>query len=79
MTLEQRMDFHRALAHVSENKDLADHDRSLLRELKKAIYDRCRCWPCSLHETLPAVYLECEFCHVCAQHSASTDVFAGKR
>ena len=79
MTLDQRIDFHRALAHVSENKDLADHDRSLLRELRQAIYDMCRCWPCSTHESYPAVYLDCEFCKVCAQHAHSLYVFAGKR
>ena len=78
MTLEQRVDFHKSLDHMLK-AELTGEQYALLGELKQAIYDMCRCWPCSLHETLPAVYLGCEFCHVCALHSHSTDVFAGKR
>jgi hypothetical protein len=79
MTLEQRFEFHTSLRGVMENKDLSDHDRSILSALSSAIYDMCRCWPCTTHESEPAIYLGCEFCKVCSQHAHSLDVYSDKQ
>lgn len=79
MNLEQRYDFHKSVLDVLENHKLEEHERDILRELRRAIYDMCRCWPCTVHEAMPAVFLGCEFCRVCAEHAHSLDVYAGKR
>ena len=79
MNLEQRFDFHRELADVMHSDKISNSHRKLLGELRNAIYDMCRCWPCGTHENIPAVYLGCEFCKVCSQHAHSLAVYAGKR
>ncbi len=84
MNLEQRVDFHNRLASMMEDQTLSSGQQLFLEELRSAIRDMCRCWPCATHRHVPAIYLECEFCEVCAQHAHSLDVYgsstySGKR